>query len=309
MPIDHGEKNRGGDNGLPGGGFTSNSHNKPFARLYRDLVGDPDKRWGKEGPFLTGLIDEVHAGKGGGDSKVLVLETAGGLGIEAAKIHETRGAITRLLVNEHDRHLRKRLRRILKRRKVPLVEDKVTPHSWGEMVANLSEYRGQCDVVLCVGNSLPYLGTDNERSSALDSFGELMSPEGVLVLDNRNYDAIIAWAAGILSQGRSLSDAGAEFPFSGAPMFNGSVRGRPVHASIDRSITFKYEEEGPREGQEPRPEAHITYTPMGHLRMLGLLRTRGFDVDFFYDFRPEADSGEDHRRGAGFIQYVCRRRG
>lgn len=273
-------------------------------------MGDPNRRWEQEGPFLTGLIDEAHARKSGEDNKVLVLETAGGLGIEAKKIHETRGDITRLLVNERDRHLRRRLRRILERRKVPLVGGKVTPHPWEEMAGKLSEYRGQCDVVLCVGNSFPYLKTDEDRGRALDSFGELISPEGVLVLDTRNYDAIIAWAAEILNQGRSLSEAGAEFHFSGAPMFNGSVKGRPVHhTDLDSSITFKYEDKDPPEGGEPRPEAHITYTPMGHLRMLGLLRTKGFDTDFFYDFRPEADSGEDHRKNAGFIQYMCRRRG
>lgn len=257
---------------------------------------------------MTGLIDQTRDDLGGGDAQLLTLETAAGQGIEVINIHETRGEAVQLLVNERDRFLRKAVRRKLRRRKVPLVKDRVTPYSWADMARELQAYRGQVGMVLCVGNSFPYLQSDEDRGQTLASFGELMAPGGVLVVDTRNYDEIIAWAAQVLGEGRSLSDAGKEFPFSGTPMFNGPVLGRPIHASLDRSVTFEYKDERnppPKEGLNP--SAYITYTPLSHRRMEGLLETNGFSPEIFYDFVPVDQLNADDRKRAGFIQYVCRK--
>jgi len=48
------------------------------------------------------------------------------------------------------------------------------------------------DSVLCLGNSLPHLLTPEDRVSALQDFANSLSPGGLLILQNRNFDAVMA---------------------------------------------------------------------------------------------------------------------
>ncbi len=48
------------------------------------------------------------------------------------------------------------------------------------------------DLVLCLGNSLPHLLTSSALSKALDDFGAVLRPGGMLLIQNRNFDAVMA---------------------------------------------------------------------------------------------------------------------
>lgn len=48
------------------------------------------------------------------------------------------------------------------------------------------------DVVLCLGNSLPHLLTKQALSDALLDFNACLRPGGVLLIQNRNFDAVLA---------------------------------------------------------------------------------------------------------------------
>jgi glycine/sarcosine N-methyltransferase len=48
------------------------------------------------------------------------------------------------------------------------------------------------DAVLCLGNSLPHLLDVATLTDALDDFMRCLRPDGVLVLQNRNFDAVLA---------------------------------------------------------------------------------------------------------------------
>ena len=48
------------------------------------------------------------------------------------------------------------------------------------------------DVVLCLGNSLPHLLGLKELSSALEDFASCLSPGGLLLVQNRNFDSVLA---------------------------------------------------------------------------------------------------------------------
>lgn len=48
------------------------------------------------------------------------------------------------------------------------------------------------DVVLCLGNSLPHLTTREELLDALNDFGRCLHSGGLLILQNRNFDAVMA---------------------------------------------------------------------------------------------------------------------
>jgi glycine/sarcosine N-methyltransferase len=49
----------------------------------------------------------------------------------------------------------------------------------------------QFDAVLCLGNSLPHLLTDESLESALVDFRAVMRPGGILLIQNRNFDSVM----------------------------------------------------------------------------------------------------------------------
>jgi glycine/sarcosine N-methyltransferase len=54
------------------------------------------------------------------------------------------------------------------------------------------------DAVTCLGNSLPHIPDDEALASALSDFARLLRPGGLLVIQDRNYDRVLA------SPGRSV---------------------------------------------------------------------------------------------------------
>jgi SAM-dependent methyltransferase len=50
---------------------------------------------------------------------------------------------------------------------------------------------GSYDAVLCLGNSFSHLFDDDDRKDVLAQFRSVLKPGGILVLDHRNYDAIL----------------------------------------------------------------------------------------------------------------------
>lgn len=48
------------------------------------------------------------------------------------------------------------------------------------------------DAVLCLGNSLPHLTNSKDLQVALNDFSNCLRPGGVLLLQNRNFDAVMA---------------------------------------------------------------------------------------------------------------------
>jgi glycine/sarcosine N-methyltransferase len=48
------------------------------------------------------------------------------------------------------------------------------------------------DAVLCLGNSLPHVLTSNDLATALADFAACLQPGGLLLIQNRNFDAVMA---------------------------------------------------------------------------------------------------------------------
>ncbi|MBA4376643.1 MAG: hypothetical protein C0401_10795 [Anaerolinea sp.] len=61
---------------------------------------------------------------------------------------------------------------------------------FGSLAKNLGA--GQFDAVLCLGNSLPHLHTQNEVDETLKDFASCLRPGGLLLIQNRNFDAVMA---------------------------------------------------------------------------------------------------------------------
>ena len=48
------------------------------------------------------------------------------------------------------------------------------------------------DAVLCLGNSLPHVASDGELLGAMDDFYHCLRPGGLVIIQNRNFDAVLA---------------------------------------------------------------------------------------------------------------------
>lgn len=51
---------------------------------------------------------------------------------------------------------------------------------------------GSFDALLCLGNSLPHLTSKAELATALQDFARLLRSEGLLIVQNRNFDLVMA---------------------------------------------------------------------------------------------------------------------
>ena len=51
---------------------------------------------------------------------------------------------------------------------------------------------GSFNAILCLGNSLPHLLTPTDLAHALQDFSDCLLPRGILIIQNRNFDAVLA---------------------------------------------------------------------------------------------------------------------
>lgn len=61
---------------------------------------------------------------------------------------------------------------------------------FGELAQTFGE--GSCEAVLCLGNSLPHVLDEAGLAAALSDFAAVLSSGGVLILQQRNFDAVLA---------------------------------------------------------------------------------------------------------------------
>jgi SAM-dependent methyltransferase len=57
---------------------------------------------------------------------------------------------------------------------------------------NAQEANSRFDAVLCLGNSLPHVLTPGDLEVALEDFSNCLRPGGLLLIQNRNFDAVLA---------------------------------------------------------------------------------------------------------------------
>jgi len=152
--------------------------------MYDSLSADYDRfvdwtaRLRVEMPFIEAQIQKI----GTGQSPVRVLDAACGTGMHAVALaqrgHQTAGAdlcqgmVTQAAVNAERAGVR--------------VEFRVA--GFGE----LSRFFNGFDALLCLGNSLPHLQSPSELAAALDDFAACLRPGGLLLIQNRNFDAVLA---------------------------------------------------------------------------------------------------------------------
>jgi SAM-dependent methyltransferase len=129
---------------------------------------------------------------------------------------------------------------------------------------------GTFDALLCLGNAFTHLFDENERVLALEQFHKVLEPGGLVVIDQRNYDAI-------LDQGFSSKH---KYYYTGK-----GVDARP-EAITEDYVRFRY--------TFPDGEVHhLTLCPIRQDYVTGLMADAGFrDIQRYGDFQADYDRYE-----------------
>lgn len=135
-----------------------------------------------EMPFLTNLLSQVE---GGSSAKpIRVLDAACGTAMHAIALAK-RG---------YDCSAADLSSQMIQQAKQNAIEQQVSIRcetvALGEMAVIFGTNSFQA--VLCLGNSLPHLLTEKQLQAALEDFYALLSAEGVLIIQNRNFEPVLA---------------------------------------------------------------------------------------------------------------------
>lgn len=148
-----------------------------FSSDYDRFVNWP-ARLSVEMPFL-----ETHLRKTSTERPVRVLDAACGTGMHAIALaqrgFQTSGADFSLKMIEHAQQNAAEAG----------VQVRFETAGFGELSPIFGE--GTFEAVICLGNSLPHLLTRETLVMALADFANCLVPQGMLIIQNRNFDAVI----------------------------------------------------------------------------------------------------------------------
>jgi SAM-dependent methyltransferase len=140
-----------------------------------DQLIDWDHRDAGEAEFFTGLLR--------GEGVKTVLDAASGTGYHAWALN--RDGFT-LVASDGAPEMVRRTRENMASRGLAIA---VYEADWRQLSDVVP---GQYDALLCLGNSFCHLFSTKDRIKALAEFRSMLVPGGMLLLDHRNYDAILA---------------------------------------------------------------------------------------------------------------------
>lgn len=248
--------------------INENYNSQDLVQMWRDFI-DWDKRRIGEDNFLIGQLRKHNVKK--------IFDAALGDGCDSVYLIKQGFDVTS---NEIDGVFLKKALENAKEEKISL---KITIFDWRKLDTGLPEE--SFDSVILLGNSLTYLFSSEAQIKALSQFRRILKKEGVLIIDERNYQYIFDNREEILK---------GKFHYSGKYVYCGDkVHGRPVEITGDR-VKFEYVNE------VTSKKAHLVLYPFKKGEMKKLLTFAGFKfVEQFSDYQK----GE--KFDADFYQYVC----
>lgn len=143
-----------------------------------------------------------------------------------------------------------------------------TVHSdWRWLSRDVHDHR--YDAVLCLGNSFTFLHEENDRRRALAEFYSVLKHDGVLIIDQRNYDEIL--------------DSG--FKSKHNVYCGENVSAKPVY--IDEGLArFEY-------AYEDGSKYHLNMFPLRRNYLCELIKDAGFQkIETFGDFQEDYQDRE-----------------
>ena len=146
---------------------------KSFVEKWDELI-DWDRRAESEGHFFIDVLKERGAKK--------VLDVATGTGFHSVRLQE---AGFEVVSADGSAEMLFKAFENAKRRGIVL---RTVQADWRWLNRDV---HGKFDAVVCAGNSFTHLFSENDRRKALAEFYAALRHDGVLILDQRNYDAIL----------------------------------------------------------------------------------------------------------------------
>jgi 2-polyprenyl-3-methyl-5-hydroxy-6-metoxy-1,4-benzoquinol methylase len=154
---------------------------KSVAAFYDSLAPDYDqmttfeKRFVHEKPFFRLLVEKfniksaVDAGCGTGFHSLLLAQ----LGVKVTAVDISHEMLDRLQAHATEMNL----------------SVKILRSNFQELHNSITNSN---DAVFCLGNSLAHILSEKELSDSLHSFAKVLKPDGILFIQNLNYDRILA---------------------------------------------------------------------------------------------------------------------
>ncbi len=146
---------------------------KTFVEKWDELI-DWERRWESEGDFF---IEQLRS-----RGVERVLDVATGTGFHSVRL--LAAGFDVVSADGNPQMLGKAFENARKRNKLL----RTVQADWRWLNKTVHE---QFDAVICLGNSFTHLFTEHDRRKALAEFYATLNHDGVLILDQRNYDAIL----------------------------------------------------------------------------------------------------------------------
>ncbi len=223
-----------------------------FVDKWDELI-DWDRRSESEGEFFIQLLKEHGARK--------VLDVATGTGFHSVRLHEAGFEVSS--ADGSPEMLAKAFENA-NQRDIIL---RTVQADWRWLNRDIHDLY---DAVICLGNSFTHLHEENDRRKALAEFYATLRHDGILIIDQRNYDALLDHQV----------EPGHNFYYCGE-----SVRATPDH--VDDSLArFRYEFSG---GET----YHLNMFPLRKNYVRDLLHEVGFQrVTTYGDFQETYKESE-----------------
>jgi SAM-dependent methyltransferase len=269
-----------------------------LASVWGDYVG-VQQRLDANGPVRSFLRSVV------GDRRY-VLDAASGTGCESVALLKEGFSVQS---NEIDAVLASEAADLASAHKVSL---NLTRYLW-ERLPEAIQGNFKFDAVLALGNSLSLVPYAGRRKACVEAFWEVLSPGGILVIDERNYEQILRNAREIEED--PLERFGPAR--SGDVMFRGArIRAYPSSISPERILwDFFLNVPPPRTSAELAQKRlgtpPLELYPFGYGELFELLRDVGFDeIDVYVDLaaRYHGMPTRDDSAGGDFLTYVAVKR-
>ncbi|CAF4949077.1 glycine N-methyltransferase [Pieris napi] len=174
--------------GIPSEGVKDQYADGKAARIWKKYIGDSNKRTQNYRTFLSGILKKHGC--------VKVLDVACGTGIDSMMLVDEGFEV--VSVDASDKMLKHALKaRWEKRRDRKYDEWIIEEASWETLPQDIESFLpgAKFDALICLGNSFAHLldEYDDQRTQkmCLENFAKVLKPGGLLIIDHRNYDAMI----------------------------------------------------------------------------------------------------------------------
>ena len=192
-----------------------------LVKKWQDYV-NPEKRWDMTKGFLYHFLAPYK-------EKSWVMDVAAGIGVEYRYMLEDGYMMT---ANEFQEDLRQMGREYFKKAEVDMQYD-VYKYDWRKL--NTLAFRNKFGALMAVGNSLRVLPSVSGQKESVKSFYELLRNDGILIIDERNYNRFIPKSSDILYSEANPHD---EHSFKSLQEFSFKNENPMYHSTDLKAIPF-----------------------------------------------------------------------